>query len=493
MDLPPRLSLLLGLGLAFAGLTGCNRSSAFLAFHHGNEKLAAKDYKGAIIDYTVAIRLDSTNKIYYYNRGIAEEASSKFKDAISDFDEVLAKDAFYVNAYYYRGLCRWATKDPAGAIKDFTEVIRVEPKKVDAYYKRANVEREQGNFDLAIEDLTHVLILSPKDANAYSDRGLNWRKKGDLDTALTDYTQAIACDAKCYRAYVNRAYIKNSRKDFAGAKDDCDRALAIEPDYGPALLDRGTANRGLGQLKEAVADYDLSEKANPTSILVPYYRGQARVELGDTEGAMRDFTRAAALSKNALGLTERSYLKRAKDDLDGALADCELAVAANPKLYVAYFARANSHYRQGRWPESIRDYQRSLELDSQKSLEYAVLYLWLAREKAGQHEVADKDLADYAEKHWKEKPTPWKANISRFLLGQISETDLLSAAASSDSKKQNDQQCEGWYFAGMKALFAGDPSTAVDRFKKCLATGQKEFVEYEFATAELKALENLTR
>jgi hypothetical protein len=42
----------------------------------------------------------------------------------------------------------------------------------------------------------------------------------------------------------------------------------------------------------------------------------------------------------------------------------------------------------------------------------------------------------------------------------------------------------------MKKLIAGDKSGAQDCFNKSLATHQKDYTEYHFARAELKALPN---
>ena len=76
----------------------------------------------------------------------------------------------------------------------------------------------------------------------------------------------------------------------------------------------------------------------------------------------------------------------------------------------------------------------------------------------------------------------------RFLLYQISESDLLVGATSPDVEKDRAQHCEAWYYAGMKRLLAGDKKTAADCFDKCLGTQENTFDEYMLAKAELKSL-----
>ena len=48
--------------------------------------------------------------------------------------------------------------------------------------------------------------------------------------------------------------------------------------------------------------------------------------------------------------------------------------------------------------------------------------------------------------------------------------------------------CEAWFYAGMKNVLGDDKWAAAQFFKKCLATGQKNAVEYHFAKEELNAL-----
>ena len=63
-----------------------------------------------------------------------------------------------------------------------------------------------------------------------------------------------------------------------------------------------------------------------------------------------------------------------------------------------------------------------------------------------------------------------------------------SAAASPDKKKDSEQHCEAWFYAGMEKLLSGDKNTAANYFHKCLATQEKDFIEFQLAQSELKAL-----
>lgn len=125
---------------------------------------------------------------------------------------------------------------------------------------------------------------------------------------------------------------------------------------------------------------------------------------------------------------------------------------------------------------------------SREGQEYPRFYVWLILARTGQTDAANKELVDYLQQRG--NTADWFSTAASYLLGRISDADLLAAAKSSDKKSENGQLCEAWFYTGMKKLIGGDKSGAQDCFNKSLATDQKEYTEYHFARAELKALLN---
>ena len=106
----------------------------------------------------------------------------------------------------------------------------------------------------------------------------------------------------------------------------------------------------------------------------------------------------------------------------------------------------------------------------------------------GEQDAAAKELRTYLNHRTTGKPDDWPSNIGRFLGGQLAESDFLKAAENADGKKQGEQQCEAYFYAGSERLIAGDKTAAADYFKKCVATNKATFFEYHSAVAELKFL-----
>jgi tetratricopeptide (TPR) repeat protein len=94
-------------------------------FNSGLKKRNAGDYKGAIADYTEAIRLKSDYADAYNNRGAAKSDLGDKQGAIKDYNEAIRLKSDYANSYYGRGLIKSALSDKQGALKDFQEAARL--------------------------------------------------------------------------------------------------------------------------------------------------------------------------------------------------------------------------------------------------------------------------------------------------------------------------------------------------------------------------------
>ena len=135
------------------------------------------------------------------------------------------------------------------------------------------------------------------------------------------------------------------------------------------------------------------------------------------------------------------------------------------------------------WKKALSDLRRHDELNQED--EDAPPLIWAAQTRLGEKEAADRGLSSFVADH-PEQANPFYTEIDNFLLGKMSEKDLLAAADSGKEKKRPEQHCEAWYYAGLKRLLNGDKAGAAEAFRKTVATGEKTTNEYDFAEAELK-------
>jgi lipoprotein NlpI len=241
-------------------------------------------------------------------------------------------------------------------------------------------------------------------------------------------------------------------------------------------------------------DFDQAIKLNPQNVNAYFNRGLVKSKLEDWDGAMADCTRAIELKPvpvDARTAQVHSLLGRLKfdrGDLTGAIADFDQAIKLTPTDAVPYVDRGVANYVNNCASPAIQDFQRAAELHFTHS-DCPRIFTWLVKaEKAGQRPLANQELKDYFLTR-SAGTNDWPFQIGRFLTGELSESDFLKAAGSTDPKTDKEQHCEAYFYTGIKLSHDGNVSLAKSFFQQCIATDVKRFYEYRMARIKLKILE----
>jgi tetratricopeptide (TPR) repeat protein len=89
-------------------------------FNNGNIKYKEGDIKGALEEYSIAIRLNPAHSKAYLNRAYIEAVElQEFEIAVSDFDTAITLDPDFADAYLGRGSSRYNLQDIDGAMEDW--------------------------------------------------------------------------------------------------------------------------------------------------------------------------------------------------------------------------------------------------------------------------------------------------------------------------------------------------------------------------------------
>ena len=171
--------------------------SAEFYYKRGNDKYDAEDYKGAIKDYTKAIKINPQYSDALNNRGNVKLDLNLYKAAIKDYTKAIEFSPQYGDAYYNRGLAKENIKDFKGAIKDYTKAIDFFPKGEDAgdaYHGRGYAKEMLKDFEGAIKDYTKATKLIPEDGDLYMDIHF-------LKLSLEDFKGAVSARNKSLELY----------------------------------------------------------------------------------------------------------------------------------------------------------------------------------------------------------------------------------------------------------------------------------------------------
>jgi lipoprotein NlpI len=312
------------------------------------------------------------------------------------------------------------------------------------------------NID-AIERLTAEIAADPHSPDAYLRRGHVYARVNDYYSAIADYTTAIELGAPAEAASHARAMARQAAgDDDDAALTDYDRVLEINPDNASAVLSRGELHRAMGHFENAVADLTRALRLNADLARIAHDLGWAQWGAGDYEGALESFNQA---------------------------------VRGGRQTVHDYFARGVTHYHLDHFDAAEADLEKAVGIP-RDGRDYAHLYLWLATTRLGRRAEADRVLRGYADTANEMTVGQWWPHLAAFLLGDLSEADLLAEAARGNWQPATEQMCEAYFYAGSVRLIEGDAATAADYFQRSVDTNVQMFYEYFSAQRELSRLQD---
>lgn len=112
----------------------------------GLTKYGARKYKGAVEDYSEAIKIAPDETIYWYNRGLAYYCLKEFDSGIKDFTEALRLKPDYTNALEWRAFSYYAKDMWDEALVDFNSVIKASPESEERLQKFVDWCKKKRDF-----------------------------------------------------------------------------------------------------------------------------------------------------------------------------------------------------------------------------------------------------------------------------------------------------------------------------------------------------------
>lgn len=120
------------------------------------------------------------------------------------------------------------------------------------------IEFEDNNqFNNAIAAYDKAIELDPKNTSGvYNNRAILYKNLGENKKALSDITQSIKLNPNNCHAYDTKGNIYVKMKDFKAADKAYTKAVSICSDFAGAYMNRAINNETLGNLKNAIKDFE---------------------------------------------------------------------------------------------------------------------------------------------------------------------------------------------------------------------------------------------
>jgi len=158
---------------------------------------------------------------------------------------------------------------------------------------------------------------------------------------------------------------------------------------------------------DPITFYNSSISQNPDNALMYTNRGAIKVNMGDLQGAINDFTKAIVLSpEDAVAYNNRGVAYSSIGHLERAIKDYDKAIELNPNYAGVYNNWGNVYKAEGDLDKAIKKYDKAIELnpnyaDAYYNLGEAFVGLGRYDEALESFSQAIKINPDFAEAHYK--------------------------------------------------------------------------------------------
>jgi tetratricopeptide (TPR) repeat protein len=245
----------------------------------------------------------------YCYRGICYERLDKLAQALADFDRAIFLQPNQPVFYHARGRTQQRLGDFSAALADFDWAIAHSPQatsKLDyaqlatVYDDRAEANRCCGDYLKALEDGDRAIELNPRFVDAYFRRGLTYAELGDLELSMLDYGTAIDINPQYVNAYIQRSWIYFRQKKYQLAKADCQTVQTFNKSCFWSNYILGVINSLSDSKHDAISNFSKAIEISPNYVSARYHRGIIYHELGNIPQAMADFNQAQLVQSQGL-------------------------------------------------------------------------------------------------------------------------------------------------------------------------------------------------
>lgn len=198
--------------------------------------------------------------------------------------------------YYYllrAEIRRWDDLD--GRLADLETAIALDPNNPNTLTELGLVEFKRSHWSLAAAHFSSILDREPRDYGVLAYRAMANLNGGDPTAASRDFDAAMLAASGPDDFSLVCWALGREGQALNWAIKACDRAIELNGQESTYRNNRGLVRLRLGQLSEALQDYDAAVAGDDRIASHFYGRAIVRMRLGDGQGAQTDRTRALTL------------------------------------------------------------------------------------------------------------------------------------------------------------------------------------------------------
>ncbi|HVO02475.1 MAG TPA: tetratricopeptide repeat protein [Candidatus Cybelea sp.] len=379
--------------------------------------------------------------------------------------------------------------DYDAAIADFGTAIAATPNDAELHVRRGLWFASDDKAQEAIDDFTAALKIRPGYPAALLSRSQSFSDRADyaqhdLANAIADLDSLLHQFPESAELMLNRAFILGRDQRFEDAIADYDHVLKLRPKSAGTFEARGNAYAELQNFNDAAKDYDRAVDIEPKEPSSYIARGNFRSQIGDDDGALADFNHALQLLPSSPdAYSGRAYVLLQQGKTEVAMQDFDLALKYDEKNAFVLGGRASLNEIMGNHEAALNDYAQAVSLDPSEP--FIQLLLFIEKARAGKAEEAKKNFADFAADT---RFDDWPRTLARFFAGEIDAAAVERIADQGNAYERRAHAFDRDFYLGQAALIAGNNADAQKRLQAVIATGDRQYIEYNIAAADLAKL-----
>jgi tetratricopeptide (TPR) repeat protein len=316
----------------------------------------------ALLLFDKAVSLD--DKLYQAHNGRGDVLYSNGLDdaAIQAFDKAITLKPDNGANFFDRGYVYLRKRDYLKALADFDEAIRLQPAVASYNAARGDALSNLESYPLALQAYDKSLELDPNSARNLVQRASILNSNLKLDQALTDIEKALALEPQNTDALTERARNRYGRDQFDLAVNDAEAALAINPGLHYTRVVLGLAQIWAGDQNAAIVNFDKIPENEPVYAMAVTGKADIFRQLGQIDEALAEYNKALSLNaKMSYALSGRGFASFAKGDATSALKDFDAAIKIDKLNGEAHYGRGDALAAMGKTKEAQAAWLAALE------------------------------------------------------------------------------------------------------------------------------------
>jgi len=338
---------------------------------------------------------------------------------------------------------------------------------------------QERQYDKAVDAFTRALRIDPKLAAAHLGLGSAYHNMGRPADALGPLTAAVGLEPQNAVAHLNLGITLAALRRPEDAMIELNEAKRLNPQSARIHNEVGNVlHNSLAQIDGALAAYQEAARLDSSVPAVHHNIGLMLMRLGRFGEAIQPFSEALRLDpgyRNARYHLSHAYtqLGRYDEAIDSWTKFLELTPGGAEALHNRAWDYMYAGQQGAAAATDARSFLRAAGWRDQRS-PFMVLVAHLGDRQSG---AEARGILDEATARL--NTAAWPYPVVAYMRGELTADRLMEIAAT------NDQKTEAHTYVGMDLLLRGRVQDAREHFVWVRDYGNKRFIEYALALAEL--------